>query len=198
MSNFWKLVRYSFIRMVWILTPLFLLVVVLQLPFLDELTKLFLALVLSAIEIYVLLKYALPWVSQVISELLLSQLDTADEEALVQGARNLVRDNRPNDALKLLEKFSHDNRRQLKAWILRADVLTHDLGRHAEAVDALKEGLHSTRWNKQDKAFFLYRIGSLYADRLKQPDKAADYWHEAATKYPRTAYGREAIKRLSH
>lgn len=196
MSKFRQQVAVTFRRLITLFTPLFLLVLLLHIPQIGVFEKILLTVVLGALEGYLLYKIALPWISEQITVLLMGPGGAVGEEAMIAAARRLYHERRENDALALYEEYSRKHRKRLKGWILRVDFLC-DLRRYQDAVEALKEGLHSARWGRQDKAFFLYRIGKIYADHLNLPQKAADYWHEAASKHPRTAYGMEAAKRLS-
>ncbi len=198
MPSFLTNAQRAFFKLFWLFFPLIILVPVLWIP--DETLaveyKAIITMIMTCVEMVLIWKIAVPWISEGLAEMLSSSDTSVAEDAVIAAARQLTKQERFDDALSLYEQYVRDHKKSLNAWMLRGDFLTHDLGRYAEAVDVYKEALHTVRWNKQNKAFFLYRIGKLYADHLGRPEKAADYWNEAAGKYPKTAYGKEAAKRL--
>lgn len=196
MDNSWSFAKQAVFKIVWVLMPLIMLVLVLHIPDLGIFEQLLITFIFVGIEVYVIWKQVVPFLSELGTNIILSPMNTVDEEATVEAARVLMKEGRLSDASLLFEQFTNDCPKQLRAWILRTDFLCHDMGRYDEAVECLKKGLHSARWNRQDKAFFLYRIGKIYADHLGDRQKAVDYWHEASSKYPRTSYGKESLKRL--
>lgn len=206
MSVFYQSVRNITTKLILLSLPLVVLVFILYLPneyfwfeqeSMQVLAKLGITIIIAVIELILVLKYLLPDLVKAFSSLFLASEDMPDYEIREDTARIMMKEGRLDDALEMLERYTREQRGTLRSWILRSDFLANDLQRYEEAIDVLEEGLKSSRWNKQDKAFFLYRIGHIYADKLDNIPKAETYWEKAVKKYPQTSYGREAAKRLT-
>ncbi len=85
-------------------------------------------------------------------------------------------------------------RKRARGWLelarLHQDVAHDD----EEALRILLEGADAVP-DSEEKAMFLYRAGALAADKLQSPTRAAEYFARAATRHPKTAYGKHAAAR---
>lgn len=204
MSEFFKSTRRALLTLILGLLPMLLLVVVLYLPnsWFGEteraqvFAKGIITLVFAAIQVIVLKRFVLPPLSQFITSIFLTDFDPVESNFKEERVRELLKDGDYDQALELLEHFTSSHPKLLRSWILRSDVLVHDMHRYSDAIAVLQKAMGAARWNKQDRAFFLYRIGKIYADHLDDPDRAGEYWTKASTKFPATAYGRESARKL--
>lgn len=189
------LARRTFIRLLWVLVPLGLFAFLVDLLSLSPLTALVGLIPVIAFEIWLVVKYLLPAMSDLFTKTLYASNVTTDEEVLVDAARRMLNSGDPGGALELLERYRNENPGLVRAWLMESGLL-NDMRRYADSVKILQEGLDSRRWRKEDRALFLYKIGGIYDSQLNHPDKARKYWEEAADKYPNTAYGRAAQDKL--
>ncbi|XBD75836.1 tetratricopeptide repeat protein [Akkermansia massiliensis] len=189
------LARRTFIRLLLVLLPLGLFAFLAQAIPLSPLQSLVVLIPVIAFEVWLVIKYLLPVMGDLVTKTLYSSNITTDEEVLVDAARRMLNLGDPQGALELLERYRKENSGLVRSWLMESSLL-NDMRRYADSVEVLQEGLESRRWRKEDRALFLYKIGVIYDSQLNNPDKARKYWEEAADRYPNTAYGRSALDKL--
>ncbi|PNC39202.1 hypothetical protein CXU10_03995 [Akkermansia muciniphila] len=189
------LARRTFIRLLLVLLPLGLFAFLAQAIPLSPLQSLVVLIPVIAFEVWLVIKYLLPVMGDLVTKTLYSSNITTDEEVLVDAARRMLNSGDPQGALELLERYRKENPGLVRSWLMESSLL-NDMRRYADSVEVLQEGLESRRWRKEDRALFLYKIGVIYDSQLNNPDKARKYWEEAADRYPNTAYGRSALDKL--
>lgn len=189
------LARRTFIRLLLVLLPLGLFAFLAQAIPLSPLQSLVVLIPVIAFEVWLVVKYLLPVMGDLVTKTLYSSNITTDEEVLVDAARRMLNSGDPQGALELLERYRKENSGLVHSWLMESSLL-NDMRRYADSVEVLQEGLESRRWRKEDRALFLYKIGVIYDSQLNNPDKARKYWEEAADRYPNTAYGRSALDKL--
>ena len=189
------LARRTFIRLLLVLLPLGLFAFLAQAIPLSPLQSLVVLIPVIAFEVWLVVKYLLPVMGDLVTKTLYSSNITTDEEVLVDAARRMLNSGDPQGALELLERYRKENSGLVRSWLMESSLL-NDMRRYADSVEVLQEGLESRRWRKEDRALFLYKIGVIYYSQLNNPDKARKYWEEAADRYPNTAYGRSALDKL--
>ena len=189
------LARRTFIRLLLVLLPLGLFAFLAQAIPLSPLQSLVVLIPVIAFEVWLVIKYLLPVMGDLVTKTLYSSNITTDEEVLVDAARRMLNSGDPQGALELLERYRKENSGLVRSWLMESSLL-NDMSRYADSVEVLQEGLESRRWRKEDRALFLYKIGVIYDSQLNNPDKARKYWEEAADRYPNTAYGRSALDKL--
>ncbi len=189
------LARRMFIRLLLVLLPLGLFAFLAQALPLSPLQSLMVLIPVIAFEVWLVIKYFLPVMGQLVTKTLYSSNITTDEEVLVDAARRMLNSGEPQGALDLLERYRKENPGLVRSWLMESSLL-NDMRRYADSVEVLQKGLESRRWRKEDRALFLYKIGAIYDSQLNNPDKARKYWEEAADRYPNTAYGRSARDKL--
>ena len=183
------------IRLLLVLLPLGLFAFLAQAIPLSPLQSLVVLIPVIAFEVWLVIKYLLPVMGDLVTKTLYSSNITTDEEVLVDAARRMLNSGDPQGALELLERYRKENSGLVRSWLMESSLL-NDMRRYADSVEVLQEGLESRRWRKEDRALFLYKIGVIYDSQLNNPDKARKYWEEAADRYPNTAYGRSALDKL--
>ena len=181
------LARRTFIRLLLVLLPLGLFAFLAQAIPLSPLQSLVVLIPVIAFEVWLVVKYLLPVMGDLVTKTLYSSNITTDEEVLVDAARRMLNSGDPQGALELLERYRKENSGLVRSWLMESSLL-NDMRRYADSVEVLQEGLESRRWRKEDRALFLYKIGVIYDSQLNNPDKARKYWEEAADRYPNTAY----------
>ena len=189
------LARRTFIRLLLVLLPLGLFAFLAQAIPLSPLQSLVVLIPVIAFEVWLVVKYLLPVMGDLVTKTLYSSNITTDEDVLVDAARRMLNSGDPQGALELLERYRKENSGLVRSWLMESSLL-NDMRRYADSVEVLQEGLESRRWRKEDRALFLYKIGVIYDSQLNNPDKARKYWEEAADRYPNTAYGRSALDKL--
>mgnify|MGYP002725265692 FL=1 len=189
------LARRTFIRLLLVLLPLGLFAFLAQAIPLSPLQSLVVLIPVIAFEVWLVVKYLLPVMGDLVTKTLYSSNITTDEEVLVDAARRMLNSGDPQGALELLERYRKENSGLVRSWLMESSLL-NDMRRYADSVEVLQEGLETRRWRKEDRALFLYKIGVIYDSQLNNPDKARKYWEEAADRYPNTAYGRSALDKL--
>lgn len=189
------LARRTFIRLLLVLLPLGLFAFLAQAIPLSPLQSLVVLIPVIAFEVWLVVKYLLPVMGDLVTKTLYSSNITTDEEVLVDAARRMLNSGDPQGALELLERYRKENPGLVRSWLMESSLL-NDMRRYADSVEVLQEGLESRRWRKEDRALFLYKIGVIYDSQLNNSDKARKYWEEAADRYPNTAYGRSALDKL--
>lgn len=189
------LARRTFIRLLLVLLPLGLFAFLAQAIPLSPLQSLVVLIPVIAFEVWLVVKFLLPVMGDLVTKTLYSSNITTDEEVLVDAARRMLNSGDPQGALELLERYRKENSGLVRSWLMESSLL-NDMRRYADSVEVLQEGLESRRWRKEDRALFLYKIGVIYDSQLNNPDKARKYWEEAADRYPNTAYGRSALDKL--
>lgn len=189
------LARRTFIRLLLAMLPLGLFAVLAQALDLSPLQSLVTLIPVIAFEVWLVVKYVLPVMGDLVTKTLYSSNITTDEEVLVEASRRMLNSGDPQGALELLERYRKENPGLVRSWLMESGLL-NDMRRYADSVKILQEGLESRRWRKEDRALFLYKIGVIYDSMLNNPDKARKYWEEAADRYPNTAYGRSAVDKL--
>ena len=189
------LARRTFIRLLLVLLPLGLFAFLAQAIPLSPLQSLVVLIPVIAFEVWLVVKYLLPVMGDLVTKTLYSSNITTDEEVLVDAARRMLNSGDPQGALELLERYRKENSGLVRSWLMESSLL-NDMRRYADSVEVLQEGLESRSWRKEDRALFLYKIGVIYDSQLNNPDKARKYWEEAADRYPNTAYGRSALDKL--
>lgn len=189
------LARRTFIRLLLAMLPLGLFAVLAQALDLSPLQSLVTLIPVVAFEVWLVVKYVLPVMGDLVTKTLYSSNITTDEEVLVEASRRMLNSGDAQGALELLERYRKENPGLVRSWLMESGLL-NDMRRYADSVKILQEGLESRRWRKEDRALFLYKIGVIYDSMLNNPDKARKYWEEAADRYPNTAYGRSALDKL--
>lgn len=189
------LARHTFLRLLWVLLPLGLFAFLVEAIPLSPLQALGGLIPVIAFEVWLVVKYLLPPMGDLVTKTLYASNITTDEEVLVDAARRMLGSGDATGALELLERNRKENPGMVRPWLMESSLL-NDMRRYAESAELLREGLESRRWRKEDRALFLYKIGGIYASMLNNPDKARKYWEEAVDKYPNTAYGRAAQDKL--
>ncbi|PNC04426.1 tetratricopeptide repeat protein [Akkermansia muciniphila] len=189
------LARRTFIRLLLALLPLGLFAFLAQALELSPLQSLIALIPVIAFEVWLVVKYVLPVMGDLVTKTLYSSNITTDEEVLVEASRRMLNSGDAQGALELLERYRKENPGLVRSWLMESGLL-NDMRRYADSVTVLQEGLESRRWRKEDRALFLYKIGVIYDSMLNNPDKARKYWEEAADRYPNTAYGRSAWDKL--
>lgn len=189
------LARRTFIRLLLALLPLGLFAFLAQALELSPLQSLITLIPVIAFEVWLVVKYVLPVMGDLVTKTLYSSNITTDEEVLVEASRRMLNSGDAQGALELLERYRKENPGLVRSWLMESGLL-NDMRRYADSVTVLQEGLESRRWRKEDRALFLYKIGVIYDSMLNNPDKARKYWEEAADRYPNTAYGRSALDKL--
>ncbi len=158
--------------------------------------SLLIAIACALLEVWIAWKWTFPWVSEIVAGFFYSSHSNAGEEADLEAADQLVREGDIAGACRVLEHFASRNKGYMRAWDRYISFLIDPMEEYVKAIEVMEKCAGSRRWNKQDRAFFLYRIGKVYSNNLHRPDKAAAYWQEAAKRYPKTAFGREAANKL--
>ncbi|MHA3690269.1 tetratricopeptide repeat protein [Akkermansia sp. AKK6] len=189
------LARRTFIRLLLALLPLGLFAFLAQALELSPLQSLIALIPVIAFEVWLVVKYVLPVMGDLVTKTLYSSNITTDEEVLVEASRRMLNSGDAQGALELLERYRKENPGLVRSWLMESGLL-NDMRRYADSVTVLQEGLESRRWRKEDRALFLYKIGVIYDSMLNNPDKARKYWEEAVDRYPNTAYGRSAWDKL--
>lgn len=189
------LARRTFLRLLLALLPLGLFAFLAQALDLSPLQSLITLIPVIAFEVWLVVKYVLPVMGDLVTKTLYSSNITTDEEVLVEASRRMLNSGDAQGALELLERYRKENPGLVRSWLMESGLL-NDMRRYADSVQVLQEGLESRRWRKEDRALFLYKIGVIYDSMLNNPDKARKYWEEAADRYPNTAYGRSAWDKL--
>lgn len=189
------LARRTFIRLLLAMLPLGLFAVLAQVLDLSPLQSLVTLIPVIAFEVWLVVKYVLPVMGDLVTKTLYSSNITTDEEVLVEASRRMLNSGDAQGALELLERYRKENPGLVRSWLMESGLL-NDMRRYADSVKILQEGLESRKWRKEDRALFLYKIGVIYDSMLNNPDKARKYWEEAADRYPNTAYGRSALDKL--
>lgn len=189
------LARRTFIRLLLAMLPLGLFAVLAQALDLSPLQSLVTLIPVIAFEVWLVVKYVLPVMGDLVTKTLYSSNITTDEEVLVEASRRMLNSGDAQGALELLERYRKENPGLVRSWLMESGLL-NDMRRYADSVKILQEGLESRRWRKEDRALFLYKIGVIYDSMLNNPGKARKYWEEAADRYPNTAYGRSALDKL--
>ena len=174
-----------------VLLPLGLFMFLAQAIPLSPLQSLLLLVPVIAFEVWLVIRYLLPVMGELVSKTLYSSNITTDEEVLVEASRRMLNSGDPQGALELLERYRKENPGLVRSWLMESSLL-NDMRRYADSVNVLQKGLEYGGWRKEDRALFLYKIGAIYESQLNNPDRARKYWEEAADKYPDTAYGRSA------
>lgn len=197
-SSFWSNARETFIQLVKVSFPLILLAGILSAFEPGVLLGALIAIVLTAVEIRIIMKSTIPWISEVFSFVLSDSNVPPEEDALVEAASHFKEQRDVQSLTQALRRYTDENPKLLRAWLLRASYLCDDpLYKYDEAIDTLKEALTAARWRKEDKAMFLFKIAHIYENNLGNREKAAAYYAEAERKYPSTAYGRKAGEKLN-
>ena len=189
------LARRTFLRLLLALLPLGLFAFLAQALDLSPLQSLITLIPVIAFEVWLVVKYVLPVMGDLVTKTLYSSNITTDEEVLVEASRRMLNSGDAQGALELLERYRKENPGLVRSWLMESGLL-NDMRRYADSVQVLQEGLESRRWRKEDRVLFLYKIGVIYDSMLNNPDKARKYWEEAADRYPNTAYGRSAWDKL--
>lgn len=189
------LARRTFLRLLLALLPLGLFAFLAQALDLSPLQSLITLIPVIAFEVWLVVKYVLPVMGDLVTKTLYSSNITTDEEVLVEASRRMLNSGDAQGALELLERYRKENPGLVRSWLMESGLL-NDMRRYADSVQVLQEGLEFRRWRKEDRALFLYKIGVIYDSMLNNPDKARKYWEEAADRYPNTAYGRSAWDKL--
>ena len=195
--TFWAQVKETFIQLVKISFPLILLAGILSFFDVGVLVGGAIALALTLLEIRIIMKSTLPWISDVFSFLLSDSSSPPDEYAIVEAATHLKEQHDAQGLLNALKRYTDENPKLLRAWLFRVSSLCDaPLYRYDNAVDTLKEALVAKRWSKEEKAMLLFKIAHIYELHLENLEKAAAYYSEASIKFPRTAYGKKADEKL--
>ena len=168
------LARRTFIRLLLVLLPLGLFAFLAQAIPLSPLQSLVVLIPVIAFEVWLVVKYLLPVMGDLVTKTLYSSNITTDEEVLVDAARRMLNSGDPQGALELLERYRKENSGLVRSWLMESSLL-NDMRRYADSVEVLQEGLESRRWRKEDRALFLYKIGVIYDSQLNNPNKTRKY-----------------------
>lgn len=205
MNDFWQLVKHTFFRIVWAFLPLMILVALLHLPEgtyakdikNDISIRIGLTIIFTSVQLVILWKTLIPFIAKNVSLIFSSEGNFIEEDPHLENARVLLKKGMKKEALQHMKDYTDNNRKLLRAWLARVDFVGNEIGDYPESIAILEEALECARWNKQDKAFLLYRIGKIYADKLNKNDQADEHWKRAVTLYPRTIYGKESAKKMA-
>lgn len=171
----WKtiliLARHTFIRLLWLLLPLGIFAFLVRAIPLSPLQALCGLIPVIVFEVWLVVKYLLPGMSDVVTKTLYASNISTDEEVLVDAARRMLGAGDAAGALELLERNRKENPGMVRPWLMESGLL-NDMRRYAESVELLQEGLASRRWRKEDRALFLYKIGGIYSSLLNNSEKA--------------------------
>lgn len=195
LDKIFLLARRVFMRLLLLMLPLGLFAFLVKVIPLEPLTALVCVLPVIGIEVWLVVKYILPGMGDLAASTLYSSNISTDEEVMVEAARRMLAAGDAKGALASLERHRKENAAMVRPWLMEAGLL-NEMRRHAESAELLQEALASRRWRKEDRALFLYKIGTVYANMLNNPDKARQYLEQAAEDYPNTAYGRSAADKL--
>lgn len=139
--------------------------------------------------------WLLPALGRAIGERLFIGGYTPGQDALLALAAR-IRKERDLSLLPELEKIVLQDATRSRAWIEWAAVLDEVARDPREARRALLQGAERVR-GKEDKAMLLYRAARLSAARLGDAQLAHELYGQAANRFPRTAYGRQAAARMA-
>ncbi len=117
----------------------------------------------------------------------------AEDALLVLVER--IRREKDGSLLPELEHQVQADSRRVRGWQEYAHVLQDVFGDAPAALDVLRRGAASVR-NREDCAMLLCRAAYLAADALRDNSLARELYGEAAERYPRTAYGKFAARKL--
>ncbi|WPX39645.1 hypothetical protein QET93_008865 [Akkermansia sp. N21116] len=162
----------------------------------DIYLSLLIGIAFGILEAWILWKWTFPWVGEIVSGFFYSSHSNAGEDIEVEAARQLEQAGDIPGACRILEHYAETHKGFMRAWDMYISFLIDPMEDYVRAIEVLEKCSRSRRWNREDRAFFLYRIGKIYKTRLNRPDKAAAYWRETAKRYPKTAFGREAANKL--
>ncbi len=118
----------------------------------------------------------------------------AGDALLVQVER--LRQEKDRSLLPGLEKLVLADARRTRGWQEYAHVLQDVFADAPAALEVLRRGAQRVR-GKEDRAMLLCRAAYLAADALRDSALAQELYGEAARRYPRTAYGRFALSKLT-
>lgn len=139
--------------------------------------------------------WLLPAWGRVISERVYGGSYTPDQDPLVALAAR-IREGHERELLPQLEQLVREDSRRARAWAELASVYTDEFHDNSAALKALLDGAEHVS-GKEDRALFLCRAALMCEQRLHDRSHARELYEKAASKYPRTAYGRRAAEALS-
>lgn len=137
--------------------------------------------------------WLLPAWSRTLSERVYSGSYTPDQDALVVLIGR-IRQEKDRLLLEDLARLVRQDATRARGWMEWAALLEDDFHDNDEALNVLLEGAACMR-RKEDKAMFLYRAAHLCETRMGNVGRARELYGEAADKFPRTAFGRQAAGR---
>jgi len=120
---------------------------------------------------------------------------TPGQDALLALASR-IRKERDLSLLPELEKVVLQDASRSRSWIEWAAVLDEVARDPRSARNVLIQGAERVR-GKEDKALLLYRAARLCSSRLHDEQQAQELYVQAAARFPRTAYGRQAASRIA-
>ena len=150
---------------------------------------------LALVEGLIFRLWILPAWGQSLGERLYGGSYLPEEDELAQLSARI---RRTEDASLLpeMQRLVRSQRKRARGWLelarLHRDVAHDD----EAALQTLLEGADAVT-DPEEKAMFLYRAGALAADTLQSPTRAAEYFSRAATRHPKTAYGKHAAARAA-
>lgn len=150
---------------------------------------------LALVEGLIFRLWILPAWGQSMGERLYGGTYLPEEDELARLS-TLIRRTEDASLLPDMQRLVLRQRKRARGWLelarLRQDVAHDD----ESALKALLEGAEAVP-DPEEKAMFLYRAGALAADKLQSPARAAEYFSQAATRFPKTAYGKHATARAT-
>mgnify|MGYP003071241898 CR=1 FL=1 len=128
------LARRTFIRLLLVLLPLGLFAFLAQAIPLSPLQSLVVLIPVIAFEVWLVVKYLLPVMGDLVTKTLYSSNITTDEEVLVDAARRMLNSGDPQGALELLERYRKENSGLVRSWLMESSLL-NDMRRYADSVE---------------------------------------------------------------
>lgn len=119
-----------------------------------------------------------------------------DDDPVAALAQKITTEHRP-ELLPELTRLVQADPRRTRAWLELARLLEDTLHDTTQAVDRLLEGAAAVR-RPEDAALLTWRAITLLRKRPELAAKASDLLHSLAEQFPRTAYGKLALKELGH
>lgn len=95
-----------------------------------------------------------------------------------------------------MEKLVHQQADRTRGWLELARLYQYTFEQPQKALDTLIEGAQRAS-GREDRALMLFRAASLCEKSLSAPQKAQELYRDAATRYPKTTYGKKATQKLT-
>lgn len=154
------------------------------------------ALATMAAIVGLMLKFwLLPTWGRAISERVYAGSYLPDEDPIVSLAQE-IRKCRDWERMAEFEKRIMQDSSRARAWMEYFSLLSDVFQAKEAALQALLKGAEYVR-SKEEKAMFLYRSALYCEKKLNDLRQARSLFEQAARRFPRTAYGKQAALRLS-